>query len=122
MKKILLFLFSIVMACSAGGIFFSVQNQVCAAERTDEPISPANYQKMLGKGMDADWAKTGAGQRQYSETAVKKFKQAGISHVRIRVKDAASEKLFQILDRQINGGRQLPRTTKIILTCYLSIC
>lgn len=102
MKKILLFLFSIVMACSAVGIFFSVQNQVCAAERTDEPISPANYQKMLGKGMDVDWAKTGAGQRQYSETAVKKFKQAGISHVRIRVKDAASEKLFQILDRQIN--------------------
>ena len=75
---------------------------VYAMERGKEPISPEQYQKMLGKGMDVDWAKTAAGKRNYSQEAVVNFKKANISHVRIRVKDQVSEKLFETLDEQID--------------------
>lgn len=71
------------------------------SETTDAPISPWAYQKMLGKGMDVDWSKTSEGKDNYHVQAVKDFKAQGISHVRIRVKDAADETLFASLDRQI---------------------
>ena len=55
------------------------------------PIAPVDYQKMLGKGMDVDWSKTSQGREYYNEQAVIDFKNAGISHVRIRVKDKISD-------------------------------
>lgn len=102
MKKILLFICAVIMACSIGRTLSSHPCQVYAAGSGDSPISPSQYQKMLGRGMDVDWAKTGKGRKYYSETAVKKFKQAGIRHVRIRVKDPVSDKLFQKMDEQIH--------------------
>lgn len=65
------------------------------------PISPQSYQQLLGKGMDEDWCKTSEGMKCYTEKAVQDFKNAGISHVRIRIKDEADEELFKVLDRQI---------------------
>lgn len=50
-------------------------------------IAPRDYQQMLKKGINVDWwgrsekNKYGA----YSETAVKKFAQQGIKHVRLRL-------------------------------------
>lgn len=102
MRKILLFICAVIMACGMGRTFVHPQYQVHAAGSGDSPISPGQYQKMLGRGMDVDWSKTGDGRKYYSEAAAKKFKQAGISHVRIRVKDPASDKLFQKLDEQIH--------------------
>lgn len=67
----------------------------------DSPISPWQYQALLGKGMDVDWSKTTAGQENYRVEAVKAFKAQGISHVRIRIKDEADENLFVHLDQQI---------------------
>lgn len=65
------------------------------------PIDPWTYQQLLGKGMDVDWSKTSEGKAYYNEQAVKDFKSGGISHVRIRIKDAADEALFASLDQQI---------------------
>lgn len=70
-------------------------------EESSEPIQPWDYQKMLGKGMDVDWSKTTQGKEAYTAKAAKDFKGAGISHVRIRVKDKADEELFRYLDKQI---------------------
>ena len=60
------------------------------------PIEPAQYQKILGKGMDVDWSKTKKGRETYSEKVVKDFKKAGISHVRIRIKDEISISYLRI--------------------------
>ncbi|WP_237898384.1 glycoside hydrolase family 5 protein [Brevibacillus brevis] len=65
------------------------------------PISPWDYQKRLGKGIDVDWSKTSKGRLYYSSQTVQDFKEAGVSHVRIRIADQADEKLLQGLDKQI---------------------
>lgn len=64
-------------------------------------ISPFEYQKLLGKGMDVDWAKTSKGRECYNEQAVIDFKDSGVSHVRIRIKDKADDELFSVLDKII---------------------
>lgn len=95
----------VIILTVAGCLFYPAckgDNQVYAQTGGNFPILPADYQKMLGKGMDVDWSKTGARKRNYSESAVRKFKKAGIRHVRIRVKDAVTESLFVTLDEQIN--------------------
>lgn len=102
MRKLLLLVCAVIMTCSIGEAVLPLSYQVYAAEQGNTPILPIQYQNMLGKGMDVDWSKTNKGRKYYSETAVKKFKQAGISHVRIRVKDSVSEKLFEDLDKQIS--------------------
>lgn len=103
MKKIMKLLFAMAImaagALLASGLPYA---SIRAAESGNTPISPAQYQAMLGKGIDVDWSKTGAGRKNYSEAAVKNFKKANIQHVRIRVKDSTSAELFQSLDRQIN--------------------
>lgn len=66
------------------------------------PIKPAMYQRMLGKGMDVDWCKTEQGKQYYNSKAVSDFKNAGVNHVRIRIKDSADENLFDVLDRVID--------------------
>ena len=67
-----------------------------------QPIQPWDYQKLLGKGMDVDWCKTSQGMQYYRTVSCKNFKQSGVSHVRIRIKDTISDKLFQSLDQQIS--------------------
>lgn len=67
-----------------------------------EVIKPWDYVKILGKGLDVDWSKTKAGRKYYSEQTVKDFKNAGISHVRIRITDQAEDKLLKGLDKQVN--------------------
>ncbi len=52
--------------------------------------------------MDVDWSKTKTGRETYQEQMVEDFVQAGISHVRIRISDDATEELFASLDQQIS--------------------
>lgn len=52
--------------------------------------------------MDVDWCKTASGMAAYSERSPKDFKAAGISHVRLRVKEDADEALLKQLDQQID--------------------
>lgn len=67
----------------------------------EKPISPWEYQKRLGKGMDVDWSKTKQGRQHYNAQAAADFAAAGVSHVRIRIADDAEEELLAGLDRQI---------------------
>lgn len=67
----------------------------------DSSVSPWFYQSLLGKGMDVTWSEFRKQANTYNEQMVKDFKEAGVSHVRIRVKDEISEELFKGLDRQI---------------------
>lgn len=67
----------VIILTVAGCLFYPAckgDNQVYAQTGGNFPILPADYQKMLGKGMDVDWSKTGARKRNYSESAVRKFK------------------------------------------------
>lgn len=52
--------------------------------------------------MDVDWCKTAAGMSLYRSDVPKDFKRAGISHVRIRVKDEATAGLLALLERQVS--------------------
>ena len=52
--------------------------------------------------MDVDWSKTNQGRAYYSSQIPLHFRQAGISHVRIRVQDSLDPQLLQSLDRQIS--------------------
>lgn len=71
----------------------------CAHAAAETAISPWAYQAMLGCGMDVDWAKTKQGIGFYSSKASQDFAEAGINHVRIRVKDDANEKILDHLER-----------------------
>ena len=66
------------------------------------PISPQEFQKLLGKGMDVDWSKTADGKKFYNTKASQDFSIMAVKHVRIRVKDKADESLFNSLDKQID--------------------
>lgn len=70
-------------------------------EKNDSAVSPWTYQSMLGKGMDVTWSEFGKQTETYNEKMVEDFKAAGVSHVRIRVKDEVSDQLFVHLDQQI---------------------
>lgn len=80
----------------------AVQNP-SGSEKFDgtKAISPWDYQSLLGKGLDVTWAEFRKQTKLYSEQMVVAFQEAGVSHVRIRVKDPVSETLFEILDEQI---------------------
>lgn len=72
-----------------------------AEQNTVSSIKPWDYAKKLGRGVDVDWSKTKDGRKYYNEQAVKDFKKAGVSHVRIRIADKADETLLKGLDAQI---------------------
>ncbi len=67
-----------------------------------QPIKPTEYQKLLGKGLDVDWSKTSEGKKYYNEKTVQDFKNAGISHVRIRIVGDDNHETFKHLDKQID--------------------
>lgn len=97
MKKSIIILLAFVLTYS----LFPSAKAVDTAHAV-APIDPLAYQQMLGKGMDVDWCKTAAGMSLYHPDVPKDFKQAGISHVRIRVKDEATEELLALLERQVS--------------------
>lgn len=66
------------------------------------PVSPWKYQEILEKGLDVDWAKTQDGRKYYCTQTAQDFWDAGINHVRIRIKDKADDELFASLDKQID--------------------
>lgn len=87
---------------SAVMLVWMVMLACCAdtrAARADSPITPWAYQAMLGCGMDVDWAKTRQGIGLYAAQAPRDFSEAGIRHVRIRVKDDADAALLDHLER-----------------------
>lgn len=79
-----------------------VTSTVSSFQSQDEAITPAQYQSMLGHGMDVDWSKTSEGRANYQPQTVIDFVEAGIKHVRIRVKDDLTPDVLASLDRQID--------------------
>jgi hypothetical protein len=67
----------------------------------DAPISPKNYHAKLGKGIDVIWAEMKKGIETFNPKMVKDFKQAGFSHIRIRVKDYPDQKLLAHIDNVV---------------------
>ncbi len=65
-------------------------------------ISPQQFVQKLGRGLDVDWSKTGKGMDSYSTKMVADFKNAGLSHVRIRVANDATDAMLSGLDKQIS--------------------
>lgn len=99
------FITKLLLCCLLVCSLFASQPETAKADTINgtEPILPVQYQKLLGKGMDVDWSKTKKGQETFHKTIVKDFKNAGINHVRIRVKDNVSQDLFYHLDEQIRA-------------------
>ncbi len=66
-------------------------------------IEPAQYQQMLGSGIDVDWWTDGDTYvAQDWDNTISDFGQAGIQHVRITIsKDYMSPDDFMLLDRQV---------------------
>ncbi len=105
MIKKLVVLFCIMIVSLSSVSFNYISTEDYTKKLTDagkEPITPIEYQKYLGKGLDVDWSKTTDGKKYYNEQTVIDFKNRGIKHVRIRVKDPANEDLFRYLDKQID--------------------
>lgn len=69
---------------------------------TQIPIEPWVYVQKLGKGMDVDWSKTKEGKDTYNSQTAEDFRDMGINHVRIRIKDDMTDEDFKLLDKQIN--------------------
>ncbi|HHJ52962.1 MAG TPA: hypothetical protein ENJ89_07185 [Caldithrix abyssi] len=67
-----------------------------------EPIPPQQYVRLLGKGMNVDWAKTSRGISFYHKQAVRDFKSRGLGHVRIRIKNDPDENFLVHLDRVVD--------------------
>lgn len=55
--------------------------------------------------MDVDWSKTQKGKENYNLKVVQDFEDAGVNHVRIRIKDKADNDLFVALDEQMPASR-----------------
>ncbi len=99
MKTIVLklcFLLIVLFSVSVGNSQTS-QNTI-ENSNNNKVISPKRYHKILGKGIDVDWCKTAKGIEYYNKKAVIDFKNRGFSHVRIRIKNNADEKLLEHLD------------------------
>ena len=71
-------------------------------KKQDQPVSPWLYQSILGKGMDVTWSEFRKQANTYNFQMVKDFKQAGVDHVRIRIKDEVSNELLAALDQQVS--------------------
>lgn len=77
-------------------------NQIfISTKKENTPISPWEYQQLLGKGMDVDWSKTRAGRNYYNRKTAEDFAKAGITHVRIRIAEDIDDALLEGLDKQI---------------------
>ena len=75
-----------------------------AAFAAEKPIAPQAYQAMLGRGMDVDWVKTPARLRLYSPDLPRAFAARGLSHVRIRMRDAATPEYLDHVEQAVRDS------------------
>ena len=54
------------------------------SDTLDNPISPQDYKKMLGKGFDVNWTKTASQAAYYNVDLLKQIKAKGFNHIRLR--------------------------------------
>ncbi len=102
MKRFASITFALIAFLIGGCVAAIGQTAVSPSVAHEAPIPPAQYVKLMGVGMDVDWANTTRGIEFYSSKAVAAFKAKGFSHVRIRVKGDATAQFLEHLDRVIN--------------------
>ena len=81
-----------------------------ALAQTSVAITPAEYQHLLGVGIDADWAKTPRAMHYYNREEVRAFKEIGFDHVRIRMREDATPELLDHLQRVVGDALALGLT------------
>jgi len=81
-----------------------------ALAQTGVAITPAEYQRLLGVGVDADWAKTPRAMHYYSREEACAFKEIGFDHVRIRMREDATPELLDHLERVVEDSLALGLT------------
>ena len=79
-------------------------------------MSPRDYQRLLGVGVDVDWAKTPRAMRYYSREQARAFKEIGFDHVRIRVREAATPELLDLYRRTLAGVRKTNPTRIVFVS------
>ena len=68
-------------------------------------ISPSEYQKMLGVGIDVDWAVFNKISQYYNNKVPQDFKKRGFSHIRIRVNEKTDlDFLEKVIDDSLEAG------------------
>ena len=70
--------------------------------RDDKIITAKEYQKLLGVGIDVDWAKNKNDIANYDRKMVADFAKRGFTHVRIRIKESDPQKILPHLKRVIS--------------------
>ncbi len=70
--------------------------------QSNQPITPQQYQRMLGVGINVDWATFRKNIKYYNVQQVKDFKAIGFKHVRVRAKLNFTNQYLRHLDRVIN--------------------
>lgn len=106
MKKIVImiccFIIVILQTSCTNNTASQFDNNKTYADKNEIPIKPEEYQSMLGKGLDVTWSEFPKQMESYNVKMVEDFKEAGVKHVRIRIKDDVTEDLLNRLDVQIN--------------------
>ncbi|NOZ92756.1 cellulase family glycosylhydrolase [bacterium 3DAC] len=72
-----------------------------SAQTLNTPISPIEYQRMLGIGINVDWVTFQKWRKGYTATVALDFKKIGFQHVRIRVADDSTQTIA-LLHRVVN--------------------
>jgi len=112
----LLFIGSLSIGCGSTSTQAPSGSGVTVTTTDHRAISTIDYQKSLKVGMDVDWCKTDDGRyyakksHQAGVNVPKLFKQRGLSHVRIRVKESVLrdpsllQELKDMVDDSIKAG------------------
>lgn len=106
MKKIVIIICCFIIAILQTSCINNTANQFddnkTYVDKNEIPIKHEEYQSMLGKGLDVTWSEFPKQMESYNVKMVENFKEAGVKHVRIRIKDDVTEDLLNRLDVQIN--------------------
>lgn len=97
MKKFFFIIFVVLALFSTG-----CESTVVPDKIINNWIKPSKYVNLLGRGMDVDWAKTTEGISNYKTKTTVDFKEKGIQHVRIRIKNDATEQFLPHIDKIVN--------------------
>jgi hypothetical protein len=91
----------LVVAVLGSTVMFSSSPAPAATRKS---IRPSEYVKLLGRGIDVNWANFDQVRKAYTEQDQIDVKAMGFSHVRVRVKADVDEQLLLELDRVVKDS------------------
>lgn len=78
-----------------------IENTTVLNNERTKPVTPDEYVRLLGEGIDVDWVKTSKGESSYNIKMVSDFKKIGFEHVRIRITEKTSKDELSHLEKVI---------------------